>query len=254
MRLLSWNVNGIRAASKKGLLEWVKKEKADIICLQETKARPEQLTKELLSPEGYHSFFSSAEKKGYSGTVTYSKEKPSKVLYGMGEPKLDSEGRMVITEFEDFVLFNVYFPNGKRNRERLGYKLDFYDAFLEIAESYKKKKKGVVACGDFNTAHSEIDLARPKENENVSGFLPIERKWIDTFISHGYTDTFRRFNKKPGQYSWWDYKTRARERNIGWRIDYFYVSNDLLPNLKEAFIQQKVMGSDHCPVGIILEL
>jgi exodeoxyribonuclease-3 len=171
----------------------------------------------------------------------------------MGEPRFDSEGRMVITEYPEFVLFNIYFPNGKKNQERLRYKLDFYDSFLTVADKYKKKGRGVVACGDFNTAHKEIDLARPKENENVSGFLPIERKWIDKFISHGYTDTFRRFNKDPGYYSWWDYKTRARERNIGWRIDYFFVSNGLLSNLKGAFIQQDVMGSDHCPVGVILE-
>jgi exodeoxyribonuclease-3 len=252
LRLISWNVNGIRAVAKKGLLDWIKKDSADIICLQETKAHPDQLSKDLLEPKDYDSFWSSAERKGYSGCVTYSKIKPKKVLYGMGEPRFDSEGRMVITEYPEFVLFNVYFPNGKKNQERLRYKLDFYDSFLEVVDSYKKKK-GVIACGDFNTAHKEIDLARPKENENVSGFLPVERKWIDKFISHGYIDTFRRFNKDPGYYSWWDYKTRARERNIGWRIDYFFVSKNLLPNLKGAFIQKDVMGSDHCPVGVILE-
>ncbi len=252
LRLVSWNINGIRAVVKKGLLKWIKKDNADIICLQETKAHPKQLPKDLTEPKGYNPFWSCAERKGYSGCVTYSKIKPKKVLYGMGEPRFDSEGRMVICEYPDFVLFNVYFPNGKKNQERLRYKLDFYDSFLALADKYKKRGIGVVTCGDFNTAHKEIDLARPKENENVSGFLPIERKWIDKFISHGYTDTFRRFNKDPGYYSWWDYKTKARERNIGWRIDYFFVSNDLLPDLKGAFIQQDVMGSDHCPVGISL--
>jgi exodeoxyribonuclease-3 len=246
-------VNGIRAVEKKGLLKWMKQDNADIICLQETKAHPHQLSKGLLEPKGYNPFWSSAERKGYSGCVTYSKVKPKKVLYGMGEPRFDSEGRMVITEYPDFVLINVYFPNGKKNRERLRFKLDFYDSFLMVADKYKRKGRGVVVCGDYNTAHKEIDLARPKENENVSGFLPIERKWIDKFISHGYTDSFRRFNKDPGYYSWWDYKTRARERNIGWRIDYFFVSKDLLPNLKGGFIQQDVLGSDHCPVGVILE-
>ena len=252
LRLISWNVNGIRAVAKKGLLDWMKKDNADIICLQETKAHPKQLSKDLLDPIDYRPYWSSAERKGYSGCVTYSKVEPKKILYGMGEPRFDSEGRMVIAEYPEFVLFNVYFPNGKKNQERLRYKLDFYDSFLKVADKYKKKGKGVITCGDFNTAHKEIDLARPKENENVSGFLPIERKWIDKFISHGYTDTFRRFNKDPGYYSWWDYKTRARERNIGWRIDYFFVSNDLLPNLKGAFIQKDIMGSDHCPVGVVM--
>jgi exodeoxyribonuclease-3 len=253
LRILSWNVNGIRAATKKGLLEWMNEVNADILCLQETKAHPDQLSQEVLNPEGYDSYWSSAEKKGYSGCVTYFKAQPERVLYGMGEPKFDSEGRMVVSEYQDFVLFNVYFPNGKKNNERLRYKLDFYDAFLSMADRYKKKK-GVIVCGDFNTAHKEIDLARPKENENSSGFLPIERKWIDNFINHGFTDTFRKFNRKPGQYSWWDYKTRARERNIGWRIDYFFVSDDLVSRLNDAFILNKVMGSDHCPVGIILEI
>lgn len=253
IKIVSWNLNGLRAAAKKGLLDWMKSEDVDILCFQETKARPEQVSKELADPIGYRSYWSVAEKKGYSGTVTYTKIEPKKVLRGMGEPRFDSEGRIVITEYQRFVLFNVYFPNGKRNQERLRYKMDFYDAFLSMADSYKEKGKGVVACGDFNTAHKEIDLARPKENENVSGFLPIEREWIDKFISHGYIDTFRSFNKEPGQYSWWDYKTRARERNIGWRIDYFFVNKDLLPTLKDAFIQKDVMGSDHCPIGIIMD-
>jgi exodeoxyribonuclease-3 len=251
--MLSWNVNGIRAAAKKGFMEWMKQEKADIICIQETKARVEQVIEELAEPKGYCAYWSSAEKKGYSGTLTYTREKPKKVLYGMGEPRFDSEGRMVVCEYPDFVLFNVYFPNGKKNDERLKYKLDFYDLFLDVVDAYKAKGKGVVICGDLNTAHKEIDLARPKENENSSGFLPIEREWIDKFLSHGYVDSFREFNEKPGQYSWWDYKTRARDRNIGWRLDYFFVSSDLIPILKDAFIEKRVMGSDHCPVGIILD-
>lgn len=253
LKMISWNVNGVRAVARKGLIDWVKEAKADILCLQETKARPEQLSRELSNPVGYHSYWSVAERKGYSGTVTHSKIEPAKVLHGMGEPRLDSEGRMVITEYPNFVLFNVYFPNGKKNKERLRFKLDFYDAFLLMADSYRERGKGVIACGDFNTAHKEVDLARPKENENVSGFLPIEREWIDKFISHGYIDTFRHFNKEPGQYSWWDYKTRARERNVGWRLDYFFVSDDLLPKLKSAFIMKHVMGSDHCPVGVVME-
>lgn len=253
IRLISWNVNGIRAIAKKGFLNWLKKENADIYCLQETKAHPEQLPKDLLNPAGYNAYWNAAERKGYSGTVTYSKIEPKRILYGIGEPRFDSEGRMVITEYSDFVLFNVYFPNGKMSQERLRYKLDFYDAFLRVADIFKKKGIGVVVCGDFNTAHKEKDLARPKENEKVSGFLPIEREWIDEFISHGYIDTFRHFNEEPEWYTWWDYQTRARERNVGWRIDYFFVSNDLLAKLKGAFIMRDVMGSDHCPVGLVLD-
>jgi exodeoxyribonuclease-3 len=246
-------VNGIRAIAKKGFLDWVKKEKADIVCLQETKAMVEQVPGEVAEPSGYHAYWSSAERKGYSGTLIYSKEKPKKVLYGMGEPRFDSEGRMVVCEYPEFVLFNVYFPNGQKDQERLKYKLDFYDMFLDVIDSYKKKGKGVVVCGDLNTAHKEIDLARPKENVNRSGFLPVERKWMDKLVSHGYVDSFREFNKRQGQYSWWDYKTRARERNIGWRLDYFFVSPNLTPRLKDAFIENKIMGSDHCPVGILLD-
>ncbi len=254
LRMISWNVNGIRAIARKGFLEWMKKEEPDILCLQETKASPEQLDEELKKPPGYHAYFSAAERKGYSGTVIYTKKKPKKVLHGIGEGRFDSEGRVVVTEFRDFVLFNVYFPNGQRSKERLRYKLDFYDVFLDIAEGWRTRGRGVVVCGDFNTAHKEIDLARPKENENSSGFLPIERAWLDKFISHGYTDTFREFSRGPGQYTWWDYVTRARERNVGWRLDYFFVSKELLPYLKNAFIMQHVMGSDHCPVGIVMEL
>jgi len=253
IRVISWNVNGIRAIAKKGFLNWMKKENADIYCLQETKVHPEQLPKDLLNPPGYNAYWSAAERKGYSGTVTYSKIEPKRILYGMGEPRFDLEGRMVFTEYSDFVLFNVYFPNGKMSQERLRYKLGFYDHFLRVADTFKKKGIGVVVCGDFNTAHKEIDLARPKGNEKVSGFLPIEREWIDKFISHGYFDTFRHFNKEPEWYTWWDYQTRARERNVGWRIDYFFVSNDILPKLKVAFIMRDVMGSDHCPVGVILD-
>lgn len=251
---MSWNVNGIRAIAKKGFLDWVKKEKADIVCIQETKAMVEQVPKEVAQPRGYYSYWSSAERKGYSGTLIYTKIEPERVLYGMDEPRFDSEGRMVVCEYPDFVLFNVYFPNGQKDQERLKYKLDFYDMFLDVIDSHKKKGRGVVVCGDLNTAHKEIDLARPRENVNRSGFLPVERKWMDKLVSHGYVDSFREFNEKPGQYSWWDYKTRARERNIGWRLDYFFVSPNLVPKLKNAFIENRVMGSDHCPVGIILDI
>jgi exodeoxyribonuclease-3 len=211
---------------------------------------PEQVPIRLKNTPGYHTFWNPAERKGYSGVVTYTKEKPLQIKTGFGIKRFDNEGRIIMTEYPDFALFNIYFPNGKKNRDRLDFKLDFYDTFLGFTDNLKAEGKNIVVCGDFNTAHKEIDLARPKENEKVSGFLPIERAWIDTFIDHGYVDTFRHFNKEKDQYSWWDVKTRARERNVGWRIDYFFVNKEFLPNVKNAFIMQEVMGSDHCPIGI----
>lgn len=254
MRLLSWNVNGIRAADRKGLYDWFKEDQPDILCLQEIKAMKEQLPPYLKNAPGYNIYINSGERKGYSGVATYTKIKPIDIKNGFGIEKFDKEGRILITEFPGFVLFNIYFPNGKKNQERLDYKLDFYDIFLAYADNLKAKGKNIVVCGDFNTAHKEIDLARPKENEKISGFLPIERAWIDTFVDHGYIDTFRHFNKEPDQYSWWDMKTNARERNVGWRIDYFFVNKEFMLKVKKAFIMQDVMGSDHCPVGIEIEV
>ncbi len=236
MKIISWNVNGIRAAVKKGLFDWFKKESPDILCLQEIKAQPEQVPPHLRNTPGYHIFWNPGERKGYSGVATFTKEKPIDVKKGFGMEKFDKEGRILITDFSLFTLFNIYYPNGKKNQERLDYKLDFYDTFLAYANNLKAKGKNIVVCGDFNTAHKEIDLARPKENERISGFLPIERAWIDTFIDHGYVDTFRQFNKEPNQYTWWDVKTRSRERNIGWRIDYFFVNKEFLSHIKKAFI------------------
>ncbi len=253
-KILSWNVNGLRAAYKKGFLDWFNSEKPDIMCLQETKAMKEQLAPELQEIEGYHSYFSSAEKKGYSGVAIYSKEKPIEVKHGIGIKKFDSEGRFLIVEYENFVLFNIYYPNGKARAERLQYKMDFYDAFLKYANKLKKAGKNIVVCGDVNTAHKEIDLARPKQNEKTSGFLPEEREWIDKFLDHGYLDTFRMFNDEPENYTWWDMVTRARDRNVGWRIDYFFASEGIKKNIDSAFIMADVMGSDHCPIGITLKI
>ena len=250
LRILSWNVNGIRAVYKKGFLEWFKKENPDILCLQETKASEEQLVDELRSPPGYYSFFSSAERKGYSGVAVYTKEKPVKIEKGFGIEKFDNEGRILIVHYKKFILMNIYYPNGKASPERLQYKLNFYDAFLEYVEALREKGKNLVICGDVNTAHKEIDLAHPKENETVSGFLPVEREWMNKFFGRGYIDTFRMFNNEPGQYTWWHVITRARERNIGWRIDYFFVNEEFKKNVKSALIMPEVMGSDHCPTGI----
>ncbi len=253
-KLLSWNVNGIRAAEKKGFLNWFLKENPDILCVQETKARIEQLNKELINPNGYKSFWSSGEKKGYSGVATFTKKEPKKTEKGFGIKKYDCEGRILITDYDDFVLFNIYFPNGQRDEERLKYKLEFYDEFLKYTNKLKDKGRKIIVCGDINTAHKEIDLARPKQNEKTSGFLPIERKWMDKFVSEGHVDTFRHFIKDGEHYTYWDPITRARERNVGWRIDYFFITPNLLPNLKSAFIMPEVMGSDHCPIGIEIEI
>jgi len=254
MRLISWNVNGIRAADRKGLFDWFKKESPDIFCLQEIKAMSEQIPPHLRNTPGYHIFLNSAERKGYSGVAAYSKKKPTDLKLGFGIEKFDSEGRTIVIEYPSFTLFNIYFPNGNKNQERLDYKLDFYDTFLGYVDNLKAEGKNIVVCGDFNTAHKEIDLTHPKQNEKKSGFLPIERAWIDTFIDHGYVDTFRHFNKEPNQYSWWSNRTGARSRNVGWRLDYFFVNKEFMPKVKNAFIMQEVMGSDHCPVGIEIEV
>ncbi|KYC45758.1 MAG: exonuclease III [Candidatus Methanofastidiosum methylothiophilum] len=252
IRLLSWNVNGLRSVAKKGFIDFLEKDSPDILCIQETKAREEDLPKELKEISNYYSYFSSPERKGYSGVGVYSKEIPMSVKTRFGISKFDVEGRALILEYPSFILFNIYFPNGKMSPERLNYKMEFYSMFLDYVKDLLAKDKKIIICGDVNTAHKEIDIARPKENEKISGFLPEERAWIDKFIESGFIDTFRYFNKEPNNYSWWDYKSKARERNVGWRIDYFYISNNLVDNLRSAFILNEVFGSDHCPVGIEL--
>jgi len=254
MKILSWNVNGIRAADRKGLFDLVKKESPDVFCFQEIKATPKQMPPHLRNSPGYYVFINSAERGGYSGVATFSKEKPIETRNGFNNKKFSTEGRILIHEYSSFTLFNIYFPNGKKNKERLDYKMDFYDEFLNEIDDLKTKGKNIIACGDFNTAHKEVDIARPKENEKISGFLPIERAWIDKFIERGYVDTFRFFNKQPNQYTWWDLKSRARERNVGWRIDYFFTNKEFVPHVKKSFIMNDITGSDHCPIGIIIDL
>jgi exodeoxyribonuclease III len=250
LRILCWNVNGVRAVYKKGFNEWFIKDDPDILCLQETKATRKQFPADIRSMKNYHTYFSSAEKKGYSGVAVYSKIKPNKVDKGFGIPEFDREGRTLIVDYGDFVLFNIYFPNGKMSPERLQFKMEFYQSFLEYADRLKDQGKNIIVCGDVNTAHKEIDLARPKQNEKISGFLPEERAWIDKFLSHGYVDTFREFNKEPEQYSWWSYRTKARERNVGWRLDYFFVNKEFMSHIDSSYILSDVMGSDHAPVGL----
>lgn len=256
VKMLSWNVNGIRATLKKGFLEWFNAQDADFVFLQETKIQEEQIPDELKNPAGYTSYFSCAvEKKGYSGTALFTKHKPLNVTTGFGlGAEFDNEGRIICAEYETFVVYGIYFPNGQSADHRLAYKFAFYNAFQQHAEAWRKKGKAVIVCGDVNTAHKEIDLARPKENVKNSGFLPEERAWIDQFLALGYNDTLRMFNDGGDLYTYWDQRFRARDRNVGWRIDYFFVSNEIKDKVVSAFIQSDVFGSDHCPLGIELEL
>jgi len=237
--LISWNVNGIRAVSKKEVYEnlkfndWMNKTSPDILCIQETKAQVDQLTDKIISPQGYTSYWHSAERKGYSGVVTYSKIKPITV-----NNKLD-----------------VYFPNGKLNKERSQYKMDFYDTFLDYVTKLREEGKSIIICGDVNTAHTEIDLTHAKANENISGFLQEEREWIDRLIKTGFIDSFRKFNQASENYTWWSVRNiGARDRNVGWRIDYFFVSEDIIENVKESYMLSDVMGSDHCPLVLKLSI
>lgn len=254
MKIVSWNVNGLRSLAKNGYWElFLKGAKPDIFCLQETKASPEQLSEEFLSPASFSAFFSSSQvRKGYSGVAIYSKVEPLSVIYGMGIKEFDQEGRLIGAEYEDFWLLNVYFPNGGRGPDRLDYKMRFYDSFLAFIEKLSKQKP-VIFCGDVNTAHEEIDLARPKENEGNTGFLPEERAWIDEVVSAGYVDSFRHFHSHTKEaYTYWDMFTHARDRNVGWRIDYFFVTQELVKKIKKAEIHPDIYGSDHCPVSITL--
>ncbi len=247
MTITSWNVNGIRAAEKKGFLDFLAKNNSDILCVQETKADPSQLSESLLAPPGYYSYWSSAEKKGYSGTAIYSKKELH--TQTMGIPEFDSEGRVIYSDIRTAYLLNAYFPNSQHEGKRLPYKLDFCNAILKLCNKLRKKKE-VILCGDYNIAHKEIDLARPKENETSPGFLPEERAWMDTFLDAGYVDNFRTLHPEPENYTWWSYRTKARERNMGWRIDYFCTSPAIAKQVQASTINADIYGSDHCPVSI----
>jgi exodeoxyribonuclease-3 len=254
MKLISWNVNGIRAATKKGLFDFFNEQNPNVLCLQETKATVDQLTDEVVNHKNYLSFWSSPkEKKGYSGTAIYTNIQPISASEVNDDPILRNEGRIIKAEFEHFYLLNIYFPNGGGGPLRLAYKMEFYDEFLKLVKELEKTKP-VIFCGDVNTAHTEIDLARPKENEKTSGFMPIERAWVDKVIENGFIDCFREFNKEGQNYTWWDMKSGARARNTGWRIDYFFVSASLKNKLKNCYHLNEVMGSDHCPIVLELDL
>ncbi len=251
--LESYNVNGIRAVERKGFIDWLGGSKPDILCLQETKAHVEQLSKELLNIDGYQSHFNSGERKGYSGVAVYSLLQPDNVVTEF-PGILNDEGRVIRIDYPGFVLLNVYFPNGKKNAERLAYKMDFYSVFRDYVAELRNANREVLVCGDVNTAHKAIDLARPKQNEKTSGFLPQERQWITDFLMDGFIDTFRVFDRRPNQYSWWDMKSRARERNVGWRIDYWFCSMGLSKTLRDAYIKPEIDISDHSPVGLMIEI
>ena len=257
-KFISWNVNGIRAVDKKEALKWVDEDEIHILGVQETKSMKEQIPKTIFSKEFKTMIASASAIKGRSGTALFT---DLDITFECNCPSVDilDEGRINEIHFtlkdKDIAFFNVYFPNGQSKEERLVYKMEFYDRFLEHCEKLKKEGKSIIVCGDVNTAHKEIDLARPKANEKTSGFLPMERAWIDKFLSHGYIDTLRHvIGDKPEHYSWWSYRANARENNVGWRIDYFYVSDDLKDYIKDAYILNDVMGSDHCPIALEIQI
>lgn len=251
MKIISWNVAGLRSCFSKGLLGFMKKEEADVYCFQEVKCQPDQFPEKLKELMGYEAFHSFAKKKGYSGVSVYTKIKPINVIYGIGKQEFDSEGRVIVLEFRNFFLVNAYFPHTQRELKRLDFKLSFNRHFLEFCKKLEKLKPVVIAS-DFNVAHTEIDLKNPKQNEKNAGFTKEERMWFDSFLKSGFIDTFREFNKEPGHYTWWTYRNNARQRNIGWRVDYFVISRALRSRLKKSQILKQILGSDHAP--ILLEI
>lgn len=250
--IITWNVNGIRAVQKKGFLQWLKEEDPDILCIQETKAHPDQLDEELIKPDLYKSYWASAEKKGYSGLVTYSKSAPLKVE-PLGIEEFDREGRVQVLYYPQFTLINAYFPNSQEKGKRVDYKLRFCDALLRFCNDLKQEGHHLVLCGDYNIAHKRIDLKNPDSNEDNPGFLPEERAWMDRFVQEGYVDTFRLFTQEGDHYTWWSYRTRARQRNAGWRIDYHCVDEGFASQIRDCTILKDILGSDHCPVKLQLK-
>ena len=252
MKIVTWNVNGIRAALGKGALEPVWELAPDVLCLQEVKARPEQLKEEQAGQLKYPFIWNSAERGGYSGVATFFKEQPLGVQTGLGEPKFDMEGRVISTLHPGFRLFNIYFPSGQRGHDRVEYKLEFYASLLKLCDRLHESGESIILTGDFNTAHMPIDLRNPKSNGKTSGFLPEERAWVQKFLDHGFVDVFRRLYPERVQYTWWTYISNARARNVGWRLDYFLISEALITLVKDVVVHDGILGSDHCPVELIL--
>jgi len=253
MKIITWNVNGIRAALGKNLKPWMLEQSPDVFCLQEIKATPQQLTDEQRDFPGYNVAWNPAQRPGYSGVATFSKRELDEVRLGLDEERFDVEGRVIRTRHDDFLLYNIYFPNGQRGYDRVEYKLDFYARLLEICDALHAADENIIITGDFNTAHQPIDLARPDENETTSGFLPEERAWVQKYLEHGFVDVYRRLYPERVQYTWWTYRMAARQRNIGWRIDYFLVSERLAGRVRDVIIHEGVTGSDHCPVELVID-
>lgn len=253
-KLFSWNVNGIRACEKKGLADWIIETQPDFLGLQEIKATEDQISDELKNIPGYHVFFHPAERKGYSGTAVYYKREPLNISTGLSDDRFNHEGRTIILEYPEYTLFNIYFPNGGQGDDRLQFKMDFYDCFLKDINKLTAEGKKVIVCGDVNTAHCEIDLKNPKANAKKTGFLPMERAWMDELFDNGYIDSFRHFYPDTVTYSWWSYRFNARANNAGWRIDYFIVSENALSMMVDAEIHTAVQGSDHCPISLTVNI
>ncbi len=255
MNITTWNVNGLRAALGKGAWDWVLKASPDVLCLQEIKSRPDQIPENYLAQfSPHHVFWNPATRPGYSGVATFTTTEPLSIDYGIGLDMFDLEGRVIRTRFPGFILFNVYFPSGQRGMDRVGYKLEFYSHLLDICDQLHASGEKLILCGDFNTAHNEIDLRHPKANKNTSGFLPEERAWIDKYLSHGLVDIYRQLYPDKVEYTWWTYILNARKNNVGWRLDYFMVSEALVPFIKDVVINTNVLGSDHCPVTLSINL
>ena len=255
MRITTWNVNGLRAVLGKDLLNLIQPLNADVLCLQEIKARPDQLEINQLNAiaQLYPSLaWNPAQRPGYSGTATWARTKADEVFYGLGAPQFDDEGRVIVHRYGDIYLYNIYFPNGGRDLERVPYKLEFYAYLLEQCDRLHAQGKSIIICGDFNTSHREIDLRNPKSNQNSTGFLPEERAWIDRYLEHGFVDAFRALYPEKVEYTWWTFISNARARNVGWRLDYFLVSPSLMDRVEDVINHNEVMGSDHCPVTLVL--
>jgi len=252
MRIITYNVNGIRAALGKGFIDWVKSSEADVICIQETKARPEQIPTDLFNEAGYYAYWFSAQKKGYSGVGILTKKEPDNVVIGMGVEKYDNEGRVIRADYGDVSVMSVYHPSGTSGNVRQEFKMTWLDDFLIYSRKLKKERPNIIISGDFNICHKPIDIHDPIRNANNSGFLPEEREWIGKFIEDGFIDSFRYLNQEPHNYTWWSYRTAARTRNVGWRIDYHCVNKNLKDRVVKSYHNTDILGSDHCPVSVII--
>lgn len=253
MKIVTWNVNGYRSILKKGFAQWINDHQADVVCLQEIKSRPDQIEEEFRNYAGYQSLWNPAIRPGYSGVVTFTRQAPLEKGFGLGDDEFDCEGRIIWVQYDDFRLFNIYFPSGQRGMGRVEYKLRFYAKLLELCDQLTANGINLILCGDFNTAHNEIDLANPRSNRNTSGFLQIERDMVSEYLRHNLVDIYRQLYPEKVEYTWWTYITQARQRNIGWRLDYFLISACLVERIKQVEIQSKILGSDHCPVSLEIE-